>query len=160
MENWTQDYVRSLFDYHAESGWLVWKYNPNKRANWNARFASEAAGSMAGNGYINVCIDGIKYGAHRIIFLWLHGYVPECIDHDDDCPWNNREHNLKECTHAQNVFKAKCVESEGVERHGAKYRVRIGARENRVTIGSYDTYEQAHEAYRTASAEIYGEFAR
>lgn len=160
MENWTQAYVRSLFDYHQESGWLIWRYNPNKPANWNARFAGEAAGSLAGNGYINVAINGIKYGAHRIIFLWLHGYLPERIDHEDDDTTNNREYNLRAATHAQNIFNGKCLDSKGVERHGAKYRARIGSKENRITIGSYDTYEEARIAYKKASIEIYGEFAR
>ena len=160
MESWTQDYVRSIFDYDATSGWLIWRHNPFKPANWNGRFPGNAAGSYNGTGYITVSVDGVKYHAHRIIFLWLHGYIPEMIDHKDDDGTNNRECNLRAATRAQNIFNGLCVDSKGVERHGNKYRARIGSRNNRITIGSFNTYEEAHEAYRKAGIEIYGEFAR
>lgn len=160
MENWTQEYAQSLFDLDIESGWLIWKYNPDRPNNWNGRFVGKPAGSMSGNGYINVCVDGNKYGVHRIIWLWLYGYVPERIDHKDDNPSNNRPHNLRAATHSQNIFNGFCDTSTGVERHGAKYRARINVEKCRLELGSFDSFEEANTAYRVAALEHYGEFVR
>lgn len=159
MEWMTQEFVKSIFDYDPVSGWLFWKYNPNKFDNWNSRFAGKPAGTFSGE-YIYVSIGDEKYPAHRVIFLWLHGYLPERVDHVNDDGYNNRPDNLRSATHAQNIFKGFYVKSRGVEKHGKKYRARIGSRENRINIGSFDTYEEARAAYEKAAVEIYGEFAR
>lgn len=51
-----------------------------------------------------VCINGIGYACHRIIYKIKHGFInPELvIDHIDGNPHNNRIENLREVSNAEN----------------------------------------------------------
>jgi hypothetical protein len=88
----TQDRVRELFDYR-EDGVLVWK----NRANNNSAGSGDVAGGPDAKGYILIGVDGKRYKAHRLIWLWHKGYFPEYgIDHRNRKKWDNRIGNLRE----------------------------------------------------------------
>lgn len=107
----TQEYVRSLFDYDPETGVLTWKERPrehfNSNRSWNStnsRCAGKPTGQRANSdGYLEVCIDGFLYKAHRVIWLWVHGEEPEEIDHDNGVRADNRLTNLVSATRAVNM---------------------------------------------------------
>lgn len=48
-----------------------------------------------------------NYKAHRLIFLFYHGYLPQYIDHIDGNPQNNKIENLRQATHQQNLCNTK-----------------------------------------------------
>lgn len=87
----TQEVVQHLFTYKPETGELRWKKAP---------FTGSKKGASANtscNGYYVVRIYGKIYGVHRIIWLYVHGYLPENeIDHIDRDKTNNRIDNLRE----------------------------------------------------------------
>lgn len=65
------------------------------------------AGSETKGGYIEIGIDGRRYLAHRLVWLYLHGYLPEHeIDHKDRVRSHNWEGNLRESTHHCNTKNA------------------------------------------------------
>lgn len=80
---------------------------------------------------------------------------------------NNRWNNLRQCTRAENLWNAKrrTVAKSGLK--GAhwnparqNWRSSISTNGVETRLGSFDTAEEAHEAYCRAAAIQHGEFAR
>jgi hypothetical protein len=105
-----ENLVRELFDYDGKRGVLVWKQRSlehfvSVRA-WkarNARYAGKDAGHQDGDGYTYIVTNGRRWLAHRLIWLFVTGELPnEQIDHVDGHRSNNRFENLREVTLSQN----------------------------------------------------------
>lgn len=131
-----------LLDYDPSTGALTWK--------------PRAAG-FSDDGYLIVRIGGARYYQHRIAWLMEKGPpVPEIIDHIDRNRSNNRIDNLRAATHGENMAnqqRAKLGASgfQGVVIDRGRFRARITRRGRVVTIGSFDTAEEAAAAYRAAA---------
>ena len=94
----TQERVRDLFDYR-EDGQLTWRLWMSNRVK-----EGEAAGHRHSDGYIRVIHGGSSYKAHRLVWLWHHGYIPEHgLDHIDRDRSNNRIENLREVSRICNM---------------------------------------------------------
>jgi hypothetical protein len=101
-----QEAVRRCFEYLPETGELAWKYNPDKGFWWNSRNVGKIAGSLnGGNGYIQIGFDGKKYLAHRIVWVYFNGPIPDgiVVDHIDRNRSNNRLANLRLLTVEKNI---------------------------------------------------------
>lgn len=90
----------------------------------------------------------------------------EQVDHIDGNGLNNIRDNLRLATHAenkQNQGKNRTNTSgyKGVSWHkaGNKWRATIGFMGKQIHIGSFDTKEQAYEAYCQKAKELHGEYA-
>lgn len=106
------------------------------------------------------------YAAHRIIFMYYHGYMPRMIDHADRNKLNNNIDNLRECTASQNnsnkLGKAigKCASDyKGVVKYGNRWLATIGKDGGRKHIGSFSTEVDAALAYNRSAVKKHGEFA-
>jgi hypothetical protein len=64
-------------------------------------------GTLNSLGYIKIMINKKEHKAHRLIFLYHHGYLPDEIDHIDGDRANNLISNLRECTREQNTRNSK-----------------------------------------------------
>ncbi len=98
-----QKQIRSLFDYR--NGNLYWKVVRQGIRNGGL------AGTVIEGGYRQVKIDGKSYYAHRLIFLYHHGYLPEFLDHIDRNPLNNNIENLRKATYQENGRNQKKTKS-------------------------------------------------
>ncbi|HBI7073415.1 MULTISPECIES: HNH endonuclease [Enterobacteriaceae] len=85
--------VRRIFELDPKSpSGLRWMVAPNHRIK-----CGMPAGSKVGNGYYQVKIAGISYGAHRVVWSIANGEIPQgmTIDHIDRNPGNNEISNLR-----------------------------------------------------------------
>lgn len=98
MHALTQDLVRTLLDYNAETGVLVWK--PREASlfkseaawrRWSAQWPGRPAGSVYGKVPHRQILDTT---AQRIIWLWVHGVLPKQITHLNGDTLDNRLANL------------------------------------------------------------------
>jgi hypothetical protein len=92
----TKERVLKLLEYR--DGSLFWKVKPAKQIAVGAE-----AGCKNSHGYCVVRVDGVLYGAHRIVFLMHHGYLPDYIDHADGNRLNNSIDNLRSATASENA---------------------------------------------------------
>lgn len=157
-----RDCVRSLF-YYCD-GALYWKI-PQGAAN-----SFDLAGTVRDDGRRQIGIHGKKYKAHRLIFLYHHGYLPEFLDHIDGDPANNNIINLCPATLSQNQWHRKSVESYNGEstssrfkgvvfhRQRQKWQAQIQINGERKYLGYFDSEIGAAEAYNDAATEFHGEF--
>ena len=144
VEQPTQELVRSLFDY--KDGVLYWKVSTT-----NSITVGQVAGTATNDaGYKIVGIGGKTYRAHRIIFLYHHGYIPNKIDHIDNNRSNNKIENLRPATNEENSRNSKLSKrnKSGVKgvcwpRHVNKWMVQVSQGTSKKYLGLYDDLELA-----------------
>jgi hypothetical protein len=162
MRDLTVDLLKHLFDYDKETGNLIWKVS-----NGNNQKIGDIAGSLnAKVGYIRVGINGKKYLAHRLIFLYHKGYLPKTIDHINGDKVDNRIENLRAVTASQNQHNRKINSNNTSGYKGVyyykplnKWCANIRLEYKRIHLGYYKTPEEAAEVLRKAREELHGNFA-
>lgn len=116
-------------------------------------------------GYQYVTWRRKHYAVHRVVFLLVHGWLPDCVDHIDGNPQNNVSDNLRPATRLQNQFNRRINTRtksgvKNVTPHQGKWCVRFSIDRRTKHFGCFDTIEQASEAAACVRAELHGEFAR
>jgi hypothetical protein len=140
---------------------------------WNIRKTGIKYQTIAGNlncqkGHIYICIDKKRYLAHRLVWLWHHGFIPQDqIDHIDGNRANNKIENLRLATVTQNNQNSKLRITSKTGFKGVsyissrkKYWARVFAFKRQYSLGYFDTAEEAHEAYKIGATKHHKEFAR
>ena len=155
----TAERLRERLSYCPETGVFRWLG------------ARQNKGSITGglhNGYCRIKIDGRKYYAHRLVWLYVHGCWPRGdIDHRNGVRDDNRLANLREATESENSRNAKRRSNNTSGFKGAnwcsreaKWRAQIDVGRRKINLGYHDTPEAAHAAYRAAAKKHFGAFAR
>ena len=104
----------------------------------------------------------------------LHRYIMKCayhdgiiIDHINNDPLDNRKANLRKCSPSENMHNMKINKKNTTGYKGVvlvpetgKYRARIRINRKRISLGNYDTPEEAYAAYCEGSKKYHGEFGR
>ena len=164
VEGITQDLVRELFDYR--DGALYWKVIKSHRIK-----IGDLAGWDRKDRYQEISINCKIHEAHRLIFLYHHGYLPEFIDHIDRNILNNTISNLREATRAQNRMNTeKCKSKKGPpmssqfkgvswDKSREKWMSYIYIDYKRKHLGRFDSEIDAALAYNKTAIELFGEFA-
>lgn len=164
----SQQRVRQLLDYSAATGELVWRRQDDRTKTWNTRFAGKLAGCDS-HGYVVLNVDGKRYPAHRIIWVWIHGNIPtrKQIDHINGDRADNRLSNLRLATVVENtrngpMRKRNRAGLKGVSFHAFSglWRARIFVEGKERSLGYFTSPEEAHEAYVAEAKRCFGEFAR
>ena len=99
----------------------------------------------SGRGYVTVRRCGKTYTAHRIIWALHHGEIPTSIDHINRIPWDNRIENLRCVSQSLNMLNRLGWGKwpKGISRDGGKYRVSLMIEGLRISLGTWDTEDQA-----------------
>lgn len=95
----TQERVKELFSYDAETGILRWRVRPVSHIH-----VDDVAGHRSNKGYLIVKVANRAYKAHRIIWLYAFGSWPQEIDHINRVKDDNRLSNLREVTQSENML--------------------------------------------------------
>lgn len=128
----------------------------------------DVAGSMDNEGYWRLCVNGQRYGAHRLAWLYMTGTLPkEEIDHIDTNPLNNSWGNLRKATRRQNVANTSMRSDNWSGFKGVSWskkhrrwvaQANIGGK--RKWLGYFLDARSAHKAYSDAILVEHGNFAR
>lgn len=155
----TQDYLKTIFDYELETGQLIWRYRENVPKQWNTRYAGKVAGCLNEFGYMSVTVNGSYQLVHRLIWLYVHGKWPgEELDHVNGDKADNRIVNLREATRSQNMANLEAP-GLGTWRRGNRYRAQITVNGSKIYLGWFSTEEEANQAYLEAKDRYAGEFS-
>lgn len=152
----TQERLKELLDYDPETGVFVRK--KNVRGGFSI---GDIAGTINDNGYRIINIDGKRYRAHRLAWLYVYGVHPSAyLDHINRDRSDNRINNLREVNKQQNSWNhggniANTSGFTGVSWHKKSNKWRAAIRVNYVqrALGYFDTKEEAHAAYVQAKVE-------
>jgi len=90
----TAERLRERLRYDAETGAFT------RRVGSGHARAGEMAGTVHSTGYVRITIDGGKYTAHHLAWLYVHGVWPsDQIEHINRKRSDNRIANLRERRH-------------------------------------------------------------
>jgi HNH endonuclease/AP2 domain len=152
------DLLRHILDYDQSTGLFTWK---NPTASWIK------PGDIAGHeniiGYISIKISGVRYQAHRLAWYYVYSHWT-MIDHINTIKCDNRLRNLRPTTYQLNAANRghtganKC---KGVyERGNGKFEAGIKVNQQRIYLGTFNSLEEAAQAYKEAATLYFGEHAR
>ena len=170
----TQAELRQLLNYDPETGVLTWRERPlhlcsgrteaHRRRGWliwNAKYPGTVAGANAA-GYIQIKVFDRNFPAHRIIWVMVHGWWPECIDHINGDPSDNRLNNLRSATPEINQRNQKTHSTNTSGRTGVSWNrfrecwvAQIKVHGTSIYLGSFDDFGAAVSA-RVAAEGQYG----
>ena len=159
----TQDYLKDVFDYDAETGLFS-----RKKVFTNVSKVGVPLGAKQSNGYIIINIAGRVYRAHRLAWLYVHGEWPEeDIDHINGDVTDNRICNLRKASRSENLCNTKLPRTntsgfKGVSWDSArgKWFGKVQFGNKQYPVGRFDTIEQAVDAVNEKRIELHGEFAK
>lgn len=126
----------------------------------------EVMGGVNPHGYLMIQIYNIQYRAHRLAWFYMKGeWPPITVDHKDLNKLNNRWLNLRLATFSQqqaNTAAQKDNKLKGVHfnKNRGNWYAMIFFNGEHIYLGTHKTELEAHEAYKKAAINLFGEFAR
>ena len=158
----TQEQLKKELSYDPETGQFIWI-----RRRQGRQFGY-FLGALQPHGYRKICLDGKKYYAHRLAWLYVYGVFPESeLDHVNGDKSDNTINNLREATSCAN----KCNSSlrsdntsgfKGVtwNQDCQKWLAQIHQAGKSYFIGVFVDKLEAARAYDTEARKRFGAFAK
>jgi len=152
----TQERLKEVLNYDSETGEFHWKISGRGGPKPGSR-----AGSINGERYRQVRIDGKIYSSHRLAWLYTYGYFPENqIDHINRTRDDNRIENLREVSSSCNMRNRKGNSDsfsgvKGVYKNGSNWRALIRVDNKCINLGTFTTLFAAAKA-RAEAEEKHG----
>lgn len=151
----TQERLKEILHYEPTTGCFKW-----------LRAKRKYCGSKEHNGYITIQINRKKYKAHRLAWLYTHGYMPNgFIDHINGVRNDNRLCNLREATNQENqrnslIRKDNTSGFKGVSFHKStgKWAANIRLNNKLKHLGLFESPELAFIKYDEAAKSNFGKF--
>ncbi len=139
--------LREVLSYDPETGLFI-------------RLRNGSAVSLLNQGYLVASIDGKQYKAHRLAWLYVHGFFPDGdIDHINRDRADNRLSNLRVTTRALNHQNSTSTRSasgvRGVSRLGNYWRAAIAVNGKDYYLGKFATISEAAAARAQAEARLH-----
>lgn len=160
----TADRLREVLRYSPSTGEFHWRIMCSAR---------RPAGMLAGDkkidsGYILIGVDGFRYRAHRLAWLYMTGAWPtDQIDHEDTNRSNNRWDNLRTATNQLNQANARLSKNNTSGFKGVfwnhrlrKWQAKISVDGQQIHLGYHEDAAVLAAAYLAAAKKYFGDFAR
>jgi len=94
----TVERLKKFLEYSSDSGVFT------RRVATGGSKVGDIAGTKHRTGYIHIRVDGKKYSAHRLVWLYKYGVFPSRdIDHINHVRDDNRLSNLREVSKQENM---------------------------------------------------------
>lgn len=153
--------LKELLRYCPDTGVFDWISNNGMRV-----CIGKPVGSKS-RGYLRIRVDGKKYFAHRLAWLYVHGEWPEHeLDHVNRDRADNRIANLRPASDTQNQ------RNRGIQRNNSsgvtgvywrpadrKWQAMIKINKKLISLGVFALKGDAVQARRAAEVEHFGSFA-
>lgn len=147
----TQDELRRLVSYDPTTGRFI------SAVDRHAVRAGQPLGGVAPHGYVQMCLNGKHYYAHRLAWLYVHGDMPKEIDHINRDRSDNRILNLRVVSRSENNMnraeKPGRSGRPGVWKNKVGWAAFIRSGGKRRYLGNYPSIELASQAYEAAKKE-------
>lgn len=151
--------LHKLLTYNPNSGVFTWKPRKgNKR--WNTKYANKEAGCectpMPGySSYRVINISKTVYFTHRLAILYIDGYFPIQIDHQDGNGLNNIYSNLKSGTALSNSKNTRRYTNNksgimGVAMRQKRWQTSITVNKHLIALGRFRDFFEACCARKSA----------
>jgi len=152
----THEKLKRVLRYEPGTGKFVWLEQIGRSK------VGEVAGSRQSSGYWQIWIDGESFLAHRLALFYIYGCWPSHdVDHVNGIRLDNRAANLREVDRGQNMQNQRRARKDsatgflGVVPNRKRFSAQIRKDKKTTCLGTYDTPEQAHEAYLAAKRRIH-----
>lgn len=150
----TKNNLRKAFNYDINTGLFTYAFTSRSGVK------GEIAGKPHSGGYTKVRVQNKEMLLHRVIFMYMNGYMPKMVDHINHIRTDNRWCNLRGVDDLENckntsITKTSTTKVNGVAYHKptGKYRVYIGINYKQKHLGLFDTLEEAKAAREKANIE-------
>lgn len=152
--NLTQAALKEFLFYDDKTGIFTWIKDSGKK-----KLAGKVAGYMDKKGYWSLSVMGRQVRAHRLAWLYVHGFFPDCqIDHRNGVKTDNKIENLRLATNQLNQFNIGMSKNNSsgfkgvcfVERN-QMWRAKIMINGKTICLGYHMTAERASMAYKLAA---------
>lgn len=160
----TQTRIQELLDYDPIRGRFTWRVN---RGGLKAGDEAGVVSEHTGYAYLRLTLDGVKYFAHKIAWIYVHGTSVPYIDHRDGDSLNNALTNLRPCDRSSNGANSKRRRDNKSGYKGVYWDTNrngwcavITCRGKQHRLGKHPTPEDAHAAYVRAAQKLFGAYAR
>jgi len=148
----TQEMLLKSHYYNPETGLFYKRLSLNKL---------KLTGTSS-NGYLVCRINATLYLVHRLAWLYMTGEWPKSeVDHIDGVKDNNAWNNLRAANRSNNMENQKRARVDnstgllGAICHGSKFKAKIQVKGQFHYLGTFDTSEEAHQAYIKAKRELH-----
>lgn len=157
-EEVTQKELMELLNYDLCSGQFFWRSTGSGRR--KGLIAGHIKKYESGKSYLLIKIKGRLFRAHRLAWLYVYGYEPECIDHIDGNGLNNSINNLRDIALPENgknqrLFSTNTSGVTGVYwmKANQKWHAKIVINRKSIHLGYFDDKDDAIRARKSAEIE-------
>lgn len=153
----TQKRLKEVVQYDRRLGLFYWRISTGKASR------GSVAGHTDSAGYTKISIDGVKYFAHRLVWLYVYGAWPlQNIDHIDLCRSNNKLSNLRDVGQSMNGLNGPVRRNNSSGYTGVSYDTRrqnwvayVNQGRRKKHLGAYKTLTDAALARCAAISQIF-----
>ncbi len=156
----TREYLIDRLSFDPVTGVFTHNYNFGSRYRIGDRADTPGYDRLKGYRLINLLNQ--KFLAHRCAWMYVNGSMPELhIDHINGDRGDNSIENLREVSHKTNIQNQRKPTKRntsgllGVTVVNGRYIAKLTVNYRTVYVGSYETPEQAHEAYVLAKRRLH-----
>lgn len=155
----TQATLKELLHYDPDTGVFTWRVRPSRRV-----YIGDEAGSVYQRGnacYRDIKIDGVKYLAHRLAWLYTYSEFPAGqIDHIDGNGLHNWIINIRDVDNRENQKNSRLRSDNtsgtvGVsfDKASGKWKAQISTGSGRKRLGHFTDIKDAIAARKSAEVE-------